>query len=62
MDKLLYPKHPIRCIITGPSCSGKNVFPTNLILNNINKYNKIYIYSPSLHQGLYRKLIKCFSK
>ena len=23
---------------------------------------KIYIYSPSLHQDLYQKLIKCFSK
>ena len=27
----------------------------------INDYDKIYIYSPSLHQQLYEKLIKCFS-
>ena len=33
-----------------------------MILNNINEYNKIYIYSPSLHQDLYQKFIKCFSK
>ena len=61
MDKILYPTHPVRCIITGPSCSGKSVFLTNIILNIINEYDKIYIYSPFLHQNLYQKLIKCFS-
>ena len=61
MEKYLYPKHPVRCIITGPSSSGKSVFLTNLILNIINEYDKIYIYSPSLHQDLYPKLFKCFS-
>ena len=52
MDKKLYPPHPVRCIITGPSSSGKSYFLTNLILNIINEYEKIYIYSPSLHQDL----------
>ena len=61
MEKLLYPKHPVRCIITGPSNVGKSVFLTNLMLNIINEDDKIYIYSPSLHQDLYQKLIKCFS-
>ena len=61
MDKILYPQHPVRCIITGPSNVGKSYFLTNLISNIINEYNKIYIYSPSLHQDLYQKLIKCFS-
>ena len=61
MDKILYPTHPVRSIITGPSECGKSVFLTNLILNIINEYDKIYIYSPSLHQDLYQKLIKCFS-
>ena len=61
MEKYLYPTHPVRCIITGPSECGKSVFLTNLILNIINEYDKIYIYSPSLHQDLYQKLIKCFS-
>ena len=60
MEKYLYPPHPIRCIICGPSSSGKSVFPTNLILNIINEYDKIYIYSPSLHQDLYQRLIKGF--
>ena len=62
MEKYLYPNHPVRCIITGPSECGKSVFLTNLILNIINEYDKIYIYSPSLHQGLYQKLFKCFNK
>ena len=61
MEKILYPSHPCRCIITGPSECGKSVFLTNIILNIINEYDKIYIYSPSLHQDLYQKLIKCFS-
>ena len=61
MEKILYPNHPVRCIISGPSECGKSVFLTNLILNIINEYDKIYIYSPSLHQDLYQKLIKCFS-
>ena len=61
LEKKLYPTHPVRCIITGPSSSGKSVFLTNLILNIINEYDKRYIYSASLHQDLYQKLIKCFS-
>ena len=60
-EKVLYPSHPVRCIITGPSNVGKSVFLTNLILNIINEFDKIYIYSPSLHQDLYQKLTKCFS-
>ena len=62
MEKNLFRSHPVRCIITGPSECGKSLFLTNLILNIINEYDKIYIYSPSLHQDLYQKLIKCFSK
>ena len=47
--KILYPQSPLRCIITGPCNSEKSVFLTNLNLNIINEYNKICIYSPSLH-------------
>ena len=61
MEKNLYPTNPLRCTICGPSNSGKSVFLTNLILNIINEYDKIYIYSPSLRQDLYQKLNKCFS-
>ena len=61
MEKFLYPNHPIRCNITGASECGKSVFLTNLILNIINEYDKIYIYSSSLHQDFYQKLIECFS-
>ena len=61
IEKFSYPNHPVRCIITGPSECGKSVLLTNLILNINNKYKKIYIYSPGLHQDLYQKLIECFS-
>ena len=61
MEKILYPQHPVRCIITGPSECDKSVFLTNLFLNIFNEYNKIYIYPPSLHQDLYQNLIKCFN-
>ena len=61
MEKFLYPTHPVRCIIAGPSECGKSVFLTNLVLKIINEYDKIYICSPSLHQDLYQKKIKCFS-
>ena len=61
MEKKLYPQHPVRCIITGPSIVGKSVFLTNLILYIINEYDKTYINSPFLHQDLYQKVIKCIS-
>ena len=61
MERILYPSHPCRCIITGPSNVGKSYFLTNIFLNIINEYDKIYIFTPSLHQDLYQKLIKCFS-
>ena len=61
MEKILYPQPPARVIITGPSNVGKTYFLTNIILNIINDYDEIYIYSPSLHQELYQRLIKCFS-
>ena len=62
MEKILYSNHPVRCIITGPSECGKSVFPTNLILNIISEYDKIYIYSPSSSLRFISNLIKCFSK
>ena len=61
MEKILYPTHPVRFIITRPSESGKSLFLTTIILNIINDYEKLYIYSPSLHQDLYQKLVEGFS-
>ena len=61
MEKILYPNHPVRCIITGPSECGKSVFLTNLILNIIIEYNKIHTYSPKVHQDLYQELNTCFT-
>ena len=61
IENFLYPNHPVRCTITGPSECGKSVFLTNLFLNIFNEHDKIYIYSPSLRQDQYQKLIKYFS-
>ena len=62
MEKILYPNHPCRVIITGPSGIGKSVFLTNIILNIINEYDKIYIYTLQVFIKNYiKKLIKCFS-
>ena len=61
MEKFLNPNHPVRCIITGPSECGKSGFLTNIILNITKEFDKIIIYSPSLHQYSYQKLIECFS-
>ena len=55
MEKILYPNHPIRCIITGPSKCGKSVFLTNLILNIINEYDKIYIFTVHLFIKIFIK-------
>ena len=61
MDNFLYRTHAVRCIICGPSSSGKSVFLTNLILNTINEHEKIYIHSPFLHEDINRKLYQSFS-
>ena len=61
VEKIRYPNHPVRCTITGPSNVGKSVFLTNFILNVFNEYDKINLYSPTLHQDWYQKLIKCFT-
>ena len=57
-NKFLYPTHSDRLIKAEPSECGKSVFLTNLTLKFINEKNKIYLYSPSLHQNLDEKLLK----
>ena len=42
MEKILYPNHPVRYIITGHSEGGKSVFLSKLFLNSNNKYDKKY--------------------
>ena len=56
MDKFLQPTHPASVIITRTSEHGENYFLTNLMLYIVNEHEKIYIYSPSIHQHLYQKL------
>ena len=60
MENFLCTAHPVRCKTTGLFESGKSVFLTNLILINSNDFEKKYIDSPSLHQGLHQKFKKSF--
>ena len=55
MDKFLYPRHPVRCNITGPSECGNSCFLTNLTLYLFNEKK-----SPSFHQDKYQELNKHF--
>ena len=60
MDKFLYPSHPVRCNITGPSECGKSVFLTNSILNFIMNMIK-YTCTHLVFIKIYLKKNKCFS-
>ena len=60
IEKYLYPKYPVRCIISGKSSSGKSTLLFKILLNIINDFDKILIFSPTIHQPIYQKLIKCF--
>ena len=60
LDKTLYPTYPFRCNITGLLECGKTFFLLNLALNIIDDFEKIYIYSPSLHQDLYQEFFERF--
>ena len=59
---LLYPKSPVRVVISGPSGCGKTCLLIKLINEIINNFTEIYIYSPSIHQETYQKLIECFEQ
>ena len=41
IDMFLYPPHPVRCNITGPSNSGKLFLLTKLILDTINEFENL---------------------
>ena len=62
MKCFLYPKHPVRAIITGPSGCGKTYLLTHLITKIFNNFFEIYIYSPPIHQDTYQTLIECFEQ
>jgi GTPase SAR1 family protein len=54
-----------RCLIIGPSGVGKTNLLVNLLINhklNMFDYQKIYIYSKTLHQNKYQLLIKFFNE
>ena len=58
MEKFLYPNHPLRCIICGRISTGRSVDLTNSIFYFINDFEKVYTFSPRLHQELYQKLFE----
>ena len=61
MDNFLNPINRIVCNIIGPPACGKSCFLTNIILNFVKGYRKVYIYSPSLYRDLYQRILKRFS-
>ena len=62
MNKIFYPKSSVRVVISGPSGCGKTCLLTKLITEIINDFTEKYIYSPSIHQDMYQKLIECFEQ
>ena len=62
MKVKLCPKSPVRVVISGPSGCRKTCLLTKLITEINNDYNEIYIYSPSIYQETYQKLIECFEQ
>ena len=49
------------CIISGKSASGKSTLLFKILFNIINEFDKILIFSPSIHQPTYKTIIKCFN-
>ena len=62
MENFLNVNHPAHCIITEPCECGKSFFLTNLFLHTVYEFEILKIHSPTIHQNLYQKLIKYFSK
>ena len=61
MRKFLWPLHSARVVTTGLSEFAKICFVAKKTSNIINDFGKIYISSPSIHQGLYQKILRSFS-
>ena len=61
IEKYLHPEKPIRCIISGKSASGKSTLLFKILFNIINEFDKILIFSPTIHQPTYNTIIKCFN-
>ena len=61
MEKYLYPEPPVRCIISCKSASGKSTLLFKILFNIINKFDKIFIYSPTIHQPVYRTILRSFN-
>ena len=69
VGKLLYnhspllPKNSIRMLIVGPSECGKTFLLFKMLLQpNFLDYNRLFIFSPSIHQAEFQILIHSFKK
>ena len=61
MENDLYLESPVRCIISGKSAIGKSTLLVTLLFIIIDDFDKIFIYSPTIHQPVYRTKIKSFN-
>lgn len=57
---LFFPQHPCRCLIIGPSSSGKTNDLLTILHNSM--FHKLYIYSKTLDEEKYQYLIKIQSE
>ena len=60
MEKHLYPEKLVGTIISAKSASGKSTLLFKILFNIINEFDKIFIFSPTVHQPSYQKIINCF--
>ena len=61
VEKYVYPESPVRCIISGKSASGTSNLLFKILFNIINNFDKTNIYSPTIHQPVYKTNIRCLN-
>ena len=61
MEKHLYAEKHLKTILSGKTDSGISTLLFKILFNIINDFDKIYIFSPTIHQPSYQKIIKCFN-
>lgn len=52
---------PLRCLIVGPSDSGKTTLLCNIVAKRWVSYDNLYIFTKTINQGVYDYLQKVFS-
>ena len=57
--KIIYPQHPVRGIIKTPGNLSELHSSVKPVASMVNEIDIIHIFTPSLQQDLYQKLINC---